>query len=90
MGRPGHTDMKLRTLLLAFGVVFLIVVATLVLVFVGTGIPLLVLGIRRARGHRSRASKIAMIVLGVVCGLDLLIMLAIFLIFVLPVLVAPA
>ena len=76
--------------LLAFGVAFLIVLATLVLVFIGTGIPLLVLGIRRARGHRSRASKIAMIVLGIVCGLDFLVLLAIFLLLVLPALMAPA
>ncbi len=56
--------------------VLLIVAGTLLLVFLGTGIPLLVLAIRRRLGHRSRASKIAMIVLGVVFGLTTLLIIA--------------
>jgi hypothetical protein len=55
--------------ILALGVMFLIIVGTVILVFVGTLIPLIVLGIRRRLGHRSRKSKIAMIILGIVCGL---------------------
>ena len=56
--------------------VFLVVAGTLLLAFLGTGIPLLVLAIRRRRGHRSRASKIAMIVLGIVFGLTTLLIIA--------------
>jgi hypothetical protein len=63
---------------LALGLFFLLLVATLVLAFLGTGIPLLVLGIRRRLGHRSRASKVAMIILGTVCGLSFLILCLIF------------
>jgi hypothetical protein len=55
--------------ILALGVAFLVIVGILLLVFLGTLIPLVVLGIRRRLGHRSRASKIAMIILGIVCGL---------------------
>ncbi|HEY4151716.1 MAG TPA: hypothetical protein VGM38_00195 [Pseudolysinimonas sp.] len=64
------------TVLIGAGVALLIllVLATLVLAFLGTGIPLLVLGIRRRLGHRSRASKVAMIILGIVCGLSFLIL----------------
>ena len=55
--------------ILALGVVFLVIVGVLLLIFVGTLIPLVVLGIRRRLGHRSRGSRIAMIILGIVCGL---------------------
>ena len=64
--------------------VLLIVAGTLLVVFLGTGIPLLVLAIRRRLGHRSRASKIAMIVLGIVCGLTALILGALIVFLVLP------
>ena len=53
-----------------------IIAGTLLLVFLGTGIPLLVLAIRRRRGHRSRASKIAMIVLGIIFGVTTLLIIA--------------
>ena len=56
--------------------VLLVIAGTLLLAFLGTGIPLLVLAIRRRRGHRSRASKIAMIVLGVIFGLTTLMIIA--------------
>jgi hypothetical protein len=56
--------------------VLLIVAGTLLLIFLGTGIPLLVLAIRRRLGHRSRGSKIAMIVLGIIFGLTTLIIIA--------------
>ena len=59
---------------LALGLLFVLLVAMLSLVFLGTGIPLLVLGIRRRLGHRSRASKVAMIILGILCGLSALIL----------------
>jgi hypothetical protein len=64
--------------------VFFVVVGIVILIFVGTGIPLLVLGIRRANGHRSRKSKIAMIVLGIVWGLATLCLVALVLWSVLP------
>jgi len=64
--------------------IFLFVVVTLALIFLGTGIPLLVLGIRRGLGHRSRASKIAMIVLGIVCGLAAVLLALIFVPMLLP------
>ncbi|MEO8261341.1 MAG: hypothetical protein ABI566_02125 [Pseudolysinimonas sp.] len=64
--------------------IFLAVIGVMLLIFVGTGIPLLVLGIRRRSGHRSRKSKIAMIVLGIVWGFTTLLLLAIALSFFLP------
>jgi hypothetical protein len=70
--------------LLAFGVVFLIFLATLALVFLGTAIPLVILGVRRFRGHRSRGSKIAMIVLGILCGLSFVILAALTVLLVVP------
>lgn len=62
--------------LMALGIFFLIIVATLLLVFLGTGIPLLVLAIRRRLGHRSRGSTIAMILLGTVFAQTTLIIVA--------------
>ena len=53
-------------------VMLVVIAGTLLLAFLGTGIPLLVLAIRRWRGHRSRGSKIAMIVLAVGFGLTTL------------------
>jgi hypothetical protein len=62
----------------AVALLILIVLGLLVLVFLGTGIPLLVLGIQWRLGHRSRTSKVAMIILGIVCGLSFLILCLIF------------
>jgi len=61
---------------MALGIFFLVIVATLLLVFLGTGIPLLVLAIRRRLGHRSRGSMIAMILLGTVFAQTTLIIVA--------------
>lgn len=77
---------SILAMLAVFGLVFLFVAGTLLLVFLGTGIPLLVLAIRRRLGHRSRASKIAMIVLGIVCGVAFVLLAAIFVFLVLPIL----
>ena len=52
------------------------IAGTLLLAFLGTGIPLLVLAIRWRRGHRSRGPKIAMITLGIIFGITTLLIIA--------------
>jgi hypothetical protein len=55
-------------------IAFVVIVGTLLLVFIGTAIPLVILGIRRRRGFRSRSSTIAMTVLGILFGVATLLL----------------
>jgi hypothetical protein len=66
----------------AFGVAFVIFLAALLVVFTHTSVPLVVIGVFRARGHRSRASRVLTIVLGVVWGLNMVVILGVIAFFV--------